>query len=193
MYKSVFTAQRNGKNLDILYSTVPSAMLDTAVRLDQWLLPWILVQISKLDLGRGALVQNWLNWTEQSQSRNQSIQSGHSGCNVPYSSLALSSHMKPHTSSIPSHTITLAAILTENRTTKHWVFVFCTESSRSDLVATLFNSPVFAKLFRQAISDIARPENVLPGTLSFKPFVIDIFSVFTVLSDHNTSNKRQDL
>lgn len=84
-------------------------------------------------------------------------------------SLTLASRGKLYITPISSHTITLAAIITEEMFARHWFPVFQSRLSASDVVTALSNSPALVETSPKAVSNIARPENILPGKLSFKP------------------------
>lgn len=157
-------------------------------------MPWLSRKVSGLCSGRGTLTQNWQNRAQQSQFHDEAIQSRYDGQIAFFFLLALSARGERCTSSISSHTAILAAIIREELFTEHWAPTFPTESSKSGLTTTLSSSPIFVKIPRRAVLNIASIRKQTFWDTSIKAFSYGhLLSRYNPVTPQDLDTKRQEL
>lgn len=152
----LFAPQKSGRRkLDKIFSHLPPSMLGTAMKGDQSVHPWWARVVSELCSQAITLGRNWQNKAEQSPSHEHAIQSCQHAYIVSFSCIVLFSRGEHYASSVSPHINILAAITKQEISLKQWASVLHTGSSRSGVINTLSNSPVFVKIFRQTTSNVS--------------------------------------
>lgn len=109
-------------------------------------------------------------------------------------SIAHSSSNEHDTTSIGSCTVILAGINTQVLYTEQQALFSPTNSSRSEVINTLFNSPVLAGAPRKAVSAISSTRKHTARNTLFQALIYgQLPSCYSFLTPHDLKKKRQEL